>query len=75
VFRPPAHFSPTPAINNSLGRTSDIYKLFTIRTNKFLGNPEDSLSLLEFINSMNTAKAQAKLSESEFKEINSSLIG
>jgi hypothetical protein len=46
-----------------------------MRTNKFLGNPEDSLSLLEFINSMNTAKAQARLSESEFKEINSSLIG
>ena len=69
AFRPPAYFSPTPVINNSLSRTSDIYKLFTNRTNKFSGNPKDSLSLLEFLNSMNSAQAQAKLSEPEFKEM------
>jgi len=69
AFRPPAYFSPTPVINNSLSRTSDIYKLFTNRNNKFSGNPRDSLSLLEFINSMNAAQAQAKLSEPEFKDM------
>ena len=52
-----------------MGRTSDIYKLFTNRNNKFSGNPKDNLSLLEFINSMNSAQAQAKLSESEFKDM------
>jgi hypothetical protein len=44
AFKPPAYFSPTPVINNSISRTSDIYKLFTNRNNKFSGNPKDSLS-------------------------------
>lgn len=69
AFKPPAYFSPTPVINNSISRTSDIYKLFTNRNNKFSGNPKDSLSLLEFINSMNAAQSQAKLSEKEFKDM------
>jgi hypothetical protein len=69
AFHPPAYFSPKPVINNSLGRTSDIYKLFTNRNNKFSGNPKENLSLLEFINSMNSAQAQAKLSEKEFKDM------
>ena len=67
AFKPPAYFSPTPVINNSISKTSEIYKLFTNRNNKFSGNPKDSLSLLEFINSMNAAQEQAKLSEKEFK--------
>jgi len=69
AFRPPAYFSPTPIINNSLRRTSDIDKLFTNRNNKFSGNPRDSQSLLELINLMNAAQAQTKLSEPEFKEM------
>jgi hypothetical protein len=47
AFRPPA-FAKTPALT-SIGRTSDILKLFPHRNNKFSRHPKDNLSLLEFI--------------------------
>src|SRR5450830_471403 len=69
AIRPPAYFSPHPVINNSIGRTSDIFKLFPNRNYKFSGQAKDNLSLLEFLNSMNSSQSQAKLSENEFKDM------
>jgi hypothetical protein len=67
AFRPPV-FAKTPALT-SIGKTSDILKLFPHRNNKFSGNPKDSLSLLEFITSLNAAQEQAQLTEKEFRSM------
>ena len=67
AFRPPA-FAKTPALT-SIGKTSDILKLFPHRNNKFSGHPKDSLSLLEFITSLNAAQEQAQLTEKEFRNM------
>ena len=67
AFRPPS-FAKTPALT-SIGKTSDILKLFPHRNNKFSGHPKDSLSLLEFITSLNSAQEQAQLTEKEFKQM------
>jgi hypothetical protein len=67
AFRPPS-FSKTPALT-SVGRTSEIMKLFPHRNNKFSGHPKDSLSLLEFITSLNAAQEQAHLTEKEFRNM------
>ena len=67
AFRPPA-FAKTPALT-SIGRTSDILKLFPHRNNKFSGHPKDNLSLLEFITSLNAAQEQAHLTEKEFRQM------
>ena len=67
AFRPPL-FAKTPALT-SVGKTSDIMKLFPHRNNKFSGHPKDSLSLLEFITSLNAAQEQAQLTEKEFRQM------
>ena len=67
AFRPPS-FAKTPALT-SVGKTSDILKLFPHRNNKFSGHPKDSLSLLEFITSLNAAQEQAHLTEKEFRNM------
>jgi len=67
AFRPPV-FAKTPALT-SIGKTSDILKLFPHRNNKFSGHPKDSLSLLEFITSLNAAQEQAQLTEKEFRNM------
>jgi hypothetical protein len=69
AIRPPAYFSSTPIMNSSIARTADIHKLFPNTHHKFSGLAKDNLSLLEFLNSMNAAQAQAKLSENEFKDM------
>lgn len=67
AFHPPKHFSEYPVLT-SIGKAADIVKLFPNRI-KFSGNPRDSLSLLEFITSLNAAQDQARLSEREFKQM------
>ena len=44
-------------------------KLFPHRNIKFSGHPKDSLSLLEFITSLNAAQEQAHLTEKEFRNM------
>ena len=67
AFQPPKIFSEYPVLT-SINKAADIVKLFPSRI-KFSGNPRDSLSLLEFITSLNTAQEQARLSEKEFKQM------
>ena len=67
AFHPPKRFSQHPVLT-SIGKASDIMKLFPNRV-KFSGLQKDSLSLLEFITSLNTAQEQAHLSEKEFKQM------
>lgn len=68
AYHPPEYFSRHPVLT-SVGKTSDILRLFPNRNNKFSGLPRDNLSLLEFLTSINAAQEQAKLSEKEFKQV------
>jgi hypothetical protein len=68
AYHPPEYFSKHPVLT-SVGKTSDILRLFPNRNNKFSGYPKDNLSLLEFLTSINAAQEQAKLSEKEFRQV------
>lgn len=63
-FAVPTYFSPVPVIN-SLSFRSECLKNFPVKGTKFSGSDE-KVSVIEFLNSINYAQKQCKLSEPEF---------
>ena len=65
TVQPPEYFSPTPKINTP-AKLAEVLKLFP-RNLKFSGSKqENSMSIIEFLNTLKTAQEQLQLSEKEF---------
>ena len=65
TVKPPEYFSPTPKIT-SPAKLAEVLKLFP-RNLKFSGTKqENSMSIIEFLNTLKTAQEQFQLSEQEF---------